>query len=189
MEIIHNMIKVILFTVMLMCTQFVQAQIFKSTSTDISFFSETLLENIEAKNSLSASMLNLKDNQLVFQIPIKGFNFEKNLMQEHFNENYLESEKFPKASFNGNINEDVDLSKDGTFDITATGILMVHGIEKERTLTGTIIRKGDEISLIGEFQIELKEHKIKIPKVVIANIAEVIDVKVSATYKPYEKKK
>lgn len=166
-----------------------EAQIFKSTSTDVYFFSETPLENIEARNVLSASMINLKDKQLVFQIPIKGFKFEKDLMEEHFNENYLESEKYPKASFNGNINEDVDLSVDGSYEVTATGVLNVHGVEKERTLKGVIVRKGDKISVTGAFIIELKEHKIKIPKVVIANIAEVIDVKVAATYKPYVRKK
>ena len=64
-------------------------------------------------------------------------------MEEHFNENYLETEKYPKASFNGNINEEVDLSKDGTYEVTATGKLLIHGIEKERTLTGTITRNGN----------------------------------------------
>ncbi|MBL4658264.1 MAG: YceI family protein [Flavobacteriales bacterium] len=174
---------------LVLCFLNIDAQIFKSTSTDVSFFSETPLENIEAKNTLSGSMINIKDKQLVFQIPIKAFKFKKDLMEEHFNENYLESEKYPKASFNGNFNEDVDLTVDGTYELTATGILLVHGVEQERTLSGTLIRKGDEISLTGTFQIMLEDHKIKIPKVVIANIAEVIDVKVAATYKPYVKKK
>ncbi|MBL4577836.1 MAG: YceI family protein [Flavobacteriales bacterium] len=109
-------------------------------------------------------------------------------MREHFNENYLETEKYPKASFNGNINEDVDLSKDGTYEVTVTGKLLIHGVEKQRTMTGTIIREGDDISLKGQFQVTLSDHSIRIPKVVIANIAEVIDVKVSARYKPYIKK-
>ena len=175
--------------VLTLCLCHAKAQVFISSSSEISFFSEAPMENIEAKNVKSSSMLNTKAKQLVFQIPIRGFDFEKDLMEEHFNENYLESEKYPKASFNGNINEDVDLSKDGTFEVTVTGKLLIHGVEKERTLTGTITKKGNEISLIGEFKIILADHKIKIPKVVIANIAEEIDVKVAVTYKPYEKKK
>lgn len=172
-----------------LCLYGSRAQVFISSSSKISFSAETSMENIEAKNVKSSSLLNTKANQLVFQIPIRAFKFEKNLMEEHFNENYLETEKYPKASFNGNINEEVDLSKDGTYEVTATGKLLIHGVEKERTLTGTITRNGNEISLAGEFKIVLADHQIKIPKVVIANIPEEIDVKVSVVYKPYEKKK
>ena len=166
-----------------------QAQLFISSSTEISFFSATPLEDIEAINSRSSSLINTKDRQIVFQIPMRGFIFDKDLMQEHFNENYLESDKYPKASFNGNVIEDVDLSKDGTYQVTAKGILDIHGVEQERTLKGVIVKKGDIITLIGEFTIVLKDHNIKIPKIVIANIAEEVIVKVSATYKPYVKKK
>jgi hypothetical protein len=166
-----------------------QAQLFISSSSEISFFSEAPLENIEATNYNSASMLNIAAKQLVFQIPIKGFEFEKDLMQEHFNENYLESDKYPKASFNGNINEDVDLSKDGTYEVTATGIMLIHGVEQERTIAGKITINGNKITLHGECKVRLVDHKVKIPKVVIANIAEEVDVKVAVTYKPYEKKK
>lgn len=174
---------------LILCVYSVQAQVFISNKTTVSFFSETPLENIEATNSKSSSLLNIKDMQVVFQIPVKAFEFEKDMMKVHFNENYLETEKYPKASFNGNINEDVDLSKDGTFKVTVTGKLLIHGVERERTMVGTIIRKGKDVSLEGQFQVILSEHNVKIPKVVIANIAEVIEVKVSATYKPYVKKK
>jgi len=180
-----------IFITLIVCASFLgaaRAQVFISDNTAISFFSETPLENILAANSKSSSLLNIKDKQVVFQIPVKAFEFEKDLMREHFNENYLETEKYPKASFNGNINEDVDLSKDGTYEVTVTGKLLIHGVEKQRTITGTIIREGDDISLKGQFQVTLSDHSIRIPKVVIANIAEVIDVKVSARYKPYIKK-
>ena len=181
--------KAVIIIGLTLCLYGSRAQVFISSSSKISFSAETSMENIEAKNVKSSSMLNTKANQLVFQIPIRAFKFEKNLMEEHFNENYLESEKYPKASFNGNINEAVDLSKDGTYEVTATGKLLIHGVEKERTLSGIIIKRGNEISVAGEFKIMLADHQIKIPKVVIANIPEEIDVKVSVVYKPYEKKK
>ena len=137
--------KAVIIIGLTLCLYGSRAQVFISSSSKISFSAETSMENIEAKNVKSSSMLNTKAMQLVFQIPIRGFDFEKDLMEEHFNENYLESEKYPKASFNGNINEDVDLSKDGTYEVTATGKFLIHGVEKERTLTGTITKKGNEI--------------------------------------------
>ena len=174
---------------LIFCVFETQAQVFISSSSEISFFSATPVEDIKAINTKSSSLLNTNDRHLVFQIPVKAFQFEKDLMKEHFNENYLESDKYPKASFNGNINEKVDLSKDGTYEVTALGKLLIHGVEKERTFKGVITRNGDQITVKGEFQVALADHKIKIPKVVIAHIAEVIDVKVAATYKPYVKKK
>ena len=83
------------------------------------------MENIEAVNKKSSSLLNTKTNQLVFQVPIGAFEFEKDLMKEHFNENYMETEKYPKATFNGNLLEGVDFGKDGTYSAKATGKLIV----------------------------------------------------------------
>ena len=93
--------KAVIIIGLTLCLYGSRAQVFISSSSKISFSAETSMENIEAKNVKSSSMLNTKANQLVFQIPIRAFKFEKNLMEEHFNENYLESEKYPKASFNG----------------------------------------------------------------------------------------
>jgi len=181
-----NALTIIILT---LCLCHAKAQLFISSSSEISFFSEAPMENIEATNLNSASMLNIAAKQLVFQIPIKGFEFDKDLMQEHFNENYLESDKYPKASFNGNINEDVDLAKDGTYEVTATGNMLIHGVEQEQTIAGKITVNGNMITLAGECKVNLADHKVKIPKVVFANIAEEIDIKVAVTYKPYEKTK
>ena len=158
-----------------------------SSDTRIEFFSKTPLEDIKAVNETATSLLNTFDNKLVFRVPIIGFVFKKSLMREHFNENYLESDKYPHATFQGKINEEIDFSKDGEYPATATGKFNIHNVEVERTLEGTILIKDGKVSLKTEFHVLLKDHKIKIPKAVFKNIAEDILVKVEARYIPYSK--
>jgi len=105
-------------------------------------------------------------------------------MQEHFNENYMESDKFPTASFKGKINDNVDLTKDGTYKVTASGTLNIHGVEKPRDIEGSVTVKGGNVSLSSNFRVKLEDHKIERPSVVFQNIAETIDVKINATLKP-----
>jgi polyisoprenoid-binding protein YceI len=98
-------------------------------------------------------------------------------MEEHFNENYMESTKFPNGVFKGKINEVIDWKKNGTFDVTAKGTLNMHGVSKERILKGKLTIKGEDISLLCDFNIPLADHKIDVPTLVIAKIAENIAVK------------
>ena len=107
-------------------------------------------------------------------------------MQEHFNENYMESDKYPQATFKGKINEKPDVTKDGTYPVTAAGIFEVHGVKQTRTITGKITVKSGAISLSSEFMVACKDHQIEIPKLVFYNIAENIRVQVNATYAPYK---
>ena len=167
----------------------VTAQVFIAKKSEISFFSEAVMENIEAVNHKSSSLLNTETNQLVFKVPIGAFEFEKDLMKEHFNENYMETEKFPKGSFNGTLNGDIDYSKDGTYPAKAVGKLIIHGVEKERTMEGNVVVKDGVISLTSEFMVKLADHDIAIPKVVVKNIAEEVLVKLNAEFMPYKKKK
>ena len=109
-------------------------------------------------------------------------------MQEHFNENYVESEKYPHAIFKGKINEKIDLVKDGEHKVTVTGILSLHGVDKERKLEGIITVKGTEISIATKFNIHIADHNIKVPSLYIKNIAEDVEVKLNATLEPYKKK-
>src|ERR1044071_1405315 len=97
----------------------------------VTFFSEAPLENIEATNSRISSFLNTSSNEVMFIVHIRGFTFDKDLMKEHFNEKYMESDKYPTATFKGKINDAVDYSKDGTYNVTATGMLNMHGVERE----------------------------------------------------------
>lgn len=90
-----------------------KAQLFITTTGEVSFFSKTPMEDIEAVNKNVSSIINTSTNEVAVQMRITNFVFPNKLMQEHFNENYLESEKFPSATFKGKIKEDVDLTKPG----------------------------------------------------------------------------
>jgi hypothetical protein len=164
-----------------------QSQIYlgKKGEVKINFFSETPIENITAENTSAASSINGDSVKIV--IPNKGFIFPKPLMQEHFNENYMESEKYPKSSFKGKLSEKIDFTKDGTQAINCVGTMNIHGVEKTVTLPGTITIKGDEVTIVSAFKVKLDDYKITRPKVVMSQIAEDIDVKINAVYAPYKK--
>ena len=183
------MIKNLLFSLLAICLSFsVNAQdMFTVSKGEVTFFSDAPIEDITAENKQLGSMINLLTREIAVIIPVRNFIFEKELMKEHFNEKYLESDKFPMASFKGIINEEVDLTKDGEFPATAKGKLTIHGVEQELTLVGRIKRSGTSITIISDFKVALKDHKITVPKLLFENIAEIIEVHVSLEYKPYQK--
>ena len=117
-----------------------------------------------------------------------GFEFDKPLMEEHFNENYIESHKYKLSVFKGKVDfSKVDMEKDGVYEVTATGELDVHGVKKEREINGTLEVKNGQLILTCNFDILLKDHKIKIPKIVTEKIAEAVLVKVNITFAPKTK--
>jgi hypothetical protein len=180
-----KLLKLTLVIAILVTTSIAKAQIFKSKKdgVKISFFSETPVENISAENTTSNALI-VKDS-ISFKIPNKGFIFPKPLMQEHFNENYMESEKYKYSIFRGQFNEKIDFTKDGTYAVSATGKINIHGVEKLVTLKGTITIKGNDVMLNSSFEVKLADHNIERPKLVLQNIAEVIKVKVEAHFNPY----
>lgn len=161
-----------------------QAQLFVTPSAKIDFFSKTPVEDIEAHSNNGVAILNTKTGELAFQVVNTSFHFPNKLMEEHFNEKYIESEKFPKSSFKGKINETIDYTKDGTHNVTVTGTLNVHGVEQPRTITGKLIVANGTIQLISDFKVKIADHKIEVPKLVLAKIAEEISVAVNATLAP-----
>ena len=148
----------------------------------ITLFSSAPIEDIKASTSTGASVYNASTGELAFSLSISSFQFEKSLMQEHFNSDYMESDKFPKATFKGKIQEQVDISKDGTYAITVTGDLTVHGVTQKRSVPGTIAIKNGVITMTSEFMVKCADHHITIPSIVFHNIAEIIKMNVSATY-------
>jgi len=146
------------------------------------------MENIEAKSDVATSLIFTETDSIKFSVPITSFQFEKSLMQEHFNENYMESSKFPKASLRGKINEKIDFKKDGEHKVTATCICTIHGISKPYSLIGTISVKNNEVILKSKFDVKLTDHNIDVPKLVVKNISENIAVNVEFIYAPYVKK-
>jgi hypothetical protein len=167
-----------LFAAILATAVTLNAQIYKGTKTNVSFYSYTPLENISAKDSVATMLLNSKTGDVIANISIKGFVFPNALMQEHFNENYMESDKFPMGSFKGKINETIDYTKDGSTAITMTGTLTIHGVSKPRTISGTLVVKGSKVTVDTKFSVALADHNIAVPTAVGAKIAESIDVTV-----------
>jgi hypothetical protein len=178
----------LLFVAIVASTNLSIAQtVFLATGGKVSFFSETKAENIDATTSSMTSVLNTSTGDIVFTVPLRTFKFKKSLMEEHFNEKYVESEKYPKSVFKARVNEKIDWTKDGVYNVTATGTFDLHGVTKEVTENGKITIKDGKILLECNFQVSLKDYKIDVPSIVSSVIADLIDVKMSCTYQPYKK--
>lgn len=148
----------------------------------ISFFSSTPVENIEAFNNDVSSVLNTDNGELVFVVPIKSFKFEKSLMQEHFNESYMESDKYPKADFKGKIVNlsEVDFSKNGTYQSKTSGKLTIHGVTKDVSIPGNIVVKDGKVTITSKFKVKTEDYKIQIPSIAAGKIAKEIEVTVNS---------
>lgn len=172
------------FALVVLISSNLAAQKVYTKNGSISFFSKSPLENITADNNQVMSVLNTQTGEMQFSVLIKGFHFEKALMEEHFNENYMESTKYPKATFKGNVTDmsKVNVSKDGSYDVTVSGDLNIHGVTNKVSVPGTIAVKGGKISAKSKFMVKLADYKIAVPKVVKDNIAENIEISVDCTF-------
>lgn len=181
---------ILLFCTLMLSVLFTEAQIFtaKEGSTLITFFSTAPLEDIEAQNKGAVIIYKATTNDIQIRVSIQNFKFKNALMEEHFNENYLESTKFPNAEFKGKINESFDQTKEGENKVTITGIMDIHGVKKEMTLNGTITKVGNEFKIQSKFQVKVADHNIKVPTMYVKNIAEVVDVSINSTLEPFQKK-
>ena len=173
---------VVLFTFALI--PLISAQKLISKNAHIYFYSYTPLENIEATNNQVASILDPATGSFQFSLLIKSFEFKRALMQEHFNENYMESDKLPKASFTGKITDfnKVNLKADGTYPVKVTGDLTIHGVTKPVTVDGTIEVKSGIVSAKAKFMVVPQDYNIVIPDLVRDKIAKEITVNVEVTY-------
>jgi len=181
--------KLIFLLMMVSCVINANAQNVYSTKTGhASFFSTTPMRDIDANNDKCGSVLNTTTNEVVFVVSIKNFIFKDALMQEHFNENYMESDKYPDATFKGKVNETVDYTKDGVTEVTTTGKLKIHGVEKDVTEKGTVTVKDGKIIIHSVFDVQLADYNITIPKVVFEDIAKTIKVTIDAPLTLYVKK-
>ncbi|MEI6172335.1 MAG: YceI family protein [Bacteroidota bacterium] len=176
-------VNTILVSCLLFCSMTAGAQKFLTKTGHIRFYSDSRLEKIEAISKQVNSGVDVSTGDFVFKVPMKSFEFEKALMQEHFNENYVESEKFPSATFLGkvmNIRE-VNLGKDGLYYVNVAGKLTIHGITKEITAKGTFEVKQGTLVGKSKFNVVLEDFKISIPGAVILNISKEIEVNVDVT--------
>ncbi len=155
----------------------------------ISFFSRTPMENIDATNNEVLSVVDLQKGDMAFAVLINGFRFEKALMEEHFNENYMESTKYPKATFNGKFSPTADIQskKEGTFAIQVEGDLTIHGVTHKTRVSGELTFQAGKLSSHSSFTLTIKDFNIAIPGVVAEKIAETIAVTVDCQYQPKDK--
>jgi hypothetical protein len=152
------------------------SQIYVGDKCKISFFSATALENIDATNSVAKPVFNPKTGDFVVKAQQTAFIFKSAFMQEHYNENYVESEKFPYATFKGKVKETIDYTKNGTHPVTVEGNLDMHGVELPRTINGTVTIKDGIITMDSKFDVKVADHKIKVPSLYVEKIAENIQV-------------
>jgi hypothetical protein len=142
-------------------------------------------EKIEAKNGQGASVLDPKTGNMMFMVTLKAFEFEKALMQEHFNENYVESDKFPKADFKGVIQDfaKVNLSKNGVYPVKVAGKLTLHGVTNDVVADGSIEVKDGAVTGKSKFSIKCSDYKIEIPALVKDKVSNSVSIVVTAPYK------
>jgi hypothetical protein len=161
--------------------------LYVSRNARISIFSHALIEDIKADSKSGLSVYNPSTGELDFSLQISSLQFDKAFMQQHFNSDYMESDKYPKAIFKGKILEHVDVTRDGNYPVNAAGILTVHGISINRTIPGNVLVKNGVVTMSAEFMVKCADHHIDIPQILFYHIAEVIKVNVSATYSWYTK--
>lgn len=163
-------------------------QVFIEKAGTVTFYSEAPLENIEAVHSGVNAILNTSTNEVAFIISIRGFKFAKELMQEHFNEKYMESDQYPKATYKCIILDTMNWSVPGTYTVTSAGTFNLHGVEKEITEKGTFTISAGKINLQSEFKIAIADYNISIPKLLFQNIADTVLVKLNVNFEPFVKK-
>ncbi len=160
------------------------AQLFSTRNGFVGFYSETPFENIVAENNQVYAILDISKKTIAFSMLMKSFVFQKELMQVHFNEDYIESDKFPKANFTGSFTEIIDPLKNGTIILHITGSMMMHGITKPISTNATLIIKNNTLDGTSNFKINPSDFNIEIPSLVRKKIAQQIDVHVKVSLHP-----
>lgn len=158
----------------------IHAQKFMASNGEISFFSEAPLEDISAVNKNVSAVFDASTTNLAFQVKITDFVFPKALMQEHFNENYLESDIYPASNFLGKV---ID-NEDG--NTTVEGDLTIHGKTNKIKVNGVLIQHEESVLISAEFVVNLDDYNIDVPKIVMYKIAQEIDIRVNITLKKVE---
>lgn len=158
--------------------------VYKTNTGNISFFSHTPVEDIAAENHKVKTAFSSANGKLQFSVLIKDFEFEKALMQEHFNENYMESTKYPKATFSGMIENIgmVEVTTDGTYTCSVSGKLTMKDVTKEVSTTATFTVKGGIVNAKAVFNVNPADYNVKIPRTVINKISDNIKISIDADY-------
>lgn len=153
------------------------SQVYLDRAGFASFYASTPLENIEAQNKQVFAVVDVGKKELAFAVLLKGFLFKKQLMQTHFNENYVESDKFPKATFSGTYTGDVNNSSEG--NVTIKGSFTLHGVTGMLDMPATLLLKNNRLTGNAKFKVKPDDYKIEIPALVKNKIASEVEVTVN----------
>jgi len=147
------------------------------------FFSHTSVEDIEAHSHQAVAVLVPTNGSMAIEVSMLSFEFQKTLMQEHFNENYMESAKYPKAKFLGKITNysSINFSKDGAYNASFEGTLTIHNVQQKIKAEGTVVVKDGKITLKSKFNVAPKDYNIAIESRFANNIASSIEINVDLT--------
>ena len=166
---------------LLLATPLFAQKKYEVTSSRMAFTSDAELELITAASSRVQGLIDPETNQFAFYVDVNTFQgFNSALQREHFNEKYMESEKFPRAKFSGKIIEPIDLTVDGTYSVRAKGDLDIHGRKQTRIIKSRVIVTKGMITIEAQFFVPLADHDISIPTIVSQKIATEIEVEFSA---------
>ena len=158
--------------------------VFNISKGNISFSSDAPLELIKAESNELKGLINTENKQFAFSVKVRSFKgFNSGFQKDHFNENYLETNKYPDAAFSGKIIEDVDFTKNNTLTVRAKGVLTVHGVPKERIIKSDMTIKNGAVFIKSNFTVLLADHNIPIPKVVHEKLSSEIKVEVNSELK------
>lgn len=167
---------------------FSQIYVGKEKSGTITFYSDAPLEKIEAKNTAFTPVFNSSNGEFQVRVPMTAFQFKNDLMKEHFNENYVESDKYPYCTFKGKLDTLKTFEEGKETPVTMTGKMELHGETKEIKVKGTIKKSGNEYIFNSVFYLKPADYKIKIPTMLTEKIAEEVKVTFNSTLVPYQKK-
>jgi polyisoprenoid-binding protein YceI len=163
------------------------AQTWLSKNTQVRIFSSTPIEDIDAKTNTAVLALNEKSGKVLMKLQIKSLNFPKKLMQEHFNENYMESDKYPTAEFEGVIQNIPDFNIHKASEHKIKGTIMIHGVKRNIEVPISLTTSKDKVVGQSKFKVKCADYNVEIPKIVLKNIAEDIEVTISAELNPVKK--
>lgn len=179
----------ILITVLITLVLSGYSQKYITKNGHIKFYSETPIETIEAHNRQVNSALDASSGDFVFKVLMRSFEFEKALMQEHFNENYVESDEYPNSTFKGKVTNlaEIDFSTPGEYNADVVGVLTIHGVDQSIKEVGRLTVTEGSVRGQCTFIVKPADYKIKIPNTVINNIAEEIEVTVDVSLEEFKK--
>jgi hypothetical protein len=172
---------------MLLCIAVIAQDKFFTKNAEVSFHSSTPMEDVDATTNQATTFLDRQTGEIVMAILVNSFHFKRALMEEHFNENYMESTKFPKANFSGKITSPIDWNSSKEVEVDVQGKLTLHGITKDISAKAKLIPGKDKITGTSKFSVKPEDFGIEIPSAVRDKIAKEMEVSLMADYEPYKK--